>query len=118
MIYWACNANLTARGVLARPAQKLFTLKNMGFELKKVAERERFELSVTCATTVFETVTLNRSDTSPHGAHCRNGALGENRTPDALLRTEALYPLSYEGNCISRQKNLEVARSKGFEPPT
>ncbi len=24
-------------------------------------------------------------------------ALGENRTPDALLRTEALYPLSYEG---------------------
>lgn len=25
------------------------------------------------------------------------GALGGNRTPDALLRTEALYPLSYEG---------------------
>ena len=26
-----------------------------------------------------------------------NGALGENRTPDALLRTEPLYPLSYKG---------------------
>ena len=24
------------------------------------------------------------------------GGLGGNRTPDALLRTEALYPLSYE----------------------
>ena len=26
------------------------------------------------------------------------GAPGENRTPDALLRTEALYPLSYGGS--------------------
>lgn len=26
-----------------------------------------------------------------------NGALGGIRTPDALLRTETLYPLSYEG---------------------
>ncbi len=25
------------------------------------------------------------------------GALGGTRTPDALLRTETLYPLSYEG---------------------
>ncbi len=27
----------------------------------------------------------------------KTGALGGNRTPDALLRTEALYPLSYKG---------------------
>ena len=27
----------------------------------------------------------------------RFGALGGNRTPYALLRTEALYPMSYEG---------------------
>lgn len=26
-----------------------------------------------------------------------HGTPGENRTPDALLRTEALYPLSYGG---------------------
>ena len=26
-----------------------------------------------------------------------NGTLGGNRTPDALLRTETLYPLSYQG---------------------
>ena len=25
------------------------------------------------------------------------GTLGGNRTPDALLRTETLYPLSYQG---------------------
>ena len=30
-------------------------------------------------------------------ANIGGGALGENRTPDALLRTEALYPLSYKG---------------------
>ena len=30
------------------------------------------------------------------------GAPGENRTPDALLRTEALYPLSYGGGANNR----------------
>ena len=30
------------------------------------------------------------------------GAPGGNRTPDALLRTEALYPLSYVGVCITK----------------
>jgi hypothetical protein len=38
------------------------------------------------------------------------GALGGIRTPDALLRTEALYPLSYEGE--------NMARPEGLEPPT
>ena len=32
-------------------------------------------------------------------------ALGGNRTPDALLRTEALYPLSYEGLKIDKRPN-------------
>ena len=58
-----------------------------------LAERVGFEPTVACATTVFETVRINRSRTSPH----KNGALGGNRTPYALLRTEALYPVSYEG---------------------
>ena len=44
-------------------------------------------------TTVFETARINHSRTSPH----KNGALGGNRTPYALLRTEALCPMSYEG---------------------
>ena len=29
-----------------------------------------------------------------------DGTPGENRTPDALLRTEALYPLSYRGRVL------------------
>ena len=36
-----------------------------------------------------------------------NGAPGGTRTPDALLRTEALYPLSYRG----------LVEIGGFEPP-
>jgi hypothetical protein len=32
-----------------------------------------------------------------HNLSNHRGAPGENRTPDALLRTEALYPLSYGG---------------------
>ena len=78
----------------------------------RLAERVGFEPTVTAsATTVFETASLNRSGTSPHAAN-ETGALGGNRTPYALLRTEALYPMSYEGT----QK--EMARLKGFEPPT
>ena len=42
-----------------------------------------------------ETVALDHSATYSRGRVCKNGALGGNRTPDALLRTEALYPLSY-----------------------
>lgn len=40
-----------------------------------------------------------RKGRTPKGSSLKSlfGALGGNRTPDALLRTEALYPLSYEG---------------------
>lgn len=31
-----------------------------------------------------------------------DGGLGGNRTPDALLRTEALYPLSYEAGFLDK----------------
>lgn len=33
---------------------------------------------------------------NPRSQTCGFGGLGGTRTPDALLRTEALYPLSYE----------------------
>ncbi len=65
-----------------------------------------------------------------------NYALGRNRTADALLRTEALYPLSYEGivkiqfwninrlklnmPCLlpaARAQTTFIVRSKGLEPP-
>lgn len=35
------------------------------------------------------------------------GGLGGTRTPDALLRTEALYPLSYEAAAISQRERAE-----------
>ncbi len=41
-------------------------------------------------------------------------APGEIRTPDALLRTEALYPLSYEAACwFTRNRHL---RDLGLDP--
>ena len=38
------------------------------------------------------------SNLQPPTSNLQSGALGGNRTPDALLRTEALCPLSYKGN--------------------
>ena len=35
-------------------------------------------------------------DSARSNGHSLDGGLGGTRTPDALLRTEALYPLSYE----------------------
>ena len=55
--------------------------------------------------------------------------LGGNRTPDALLRTEALYPLSYQGVLadetvttnaplpVQKRAFMKEIRSKGLEPP-
>src|SRR5438128_1599216 len=51
----------------------------------------------------------------------RRGAPGENRTPDALLRTEALYPLSYGGWSSRSRLTVEhegpMARGAPMTPP-
>ena len=66
-------------------------------------------------TTVFETARINRSRTSPQ----KNGALGGNRTPYALLRTEALYPVSYEGAQAADGRRLSdnVGAAEGTRTP-
>src|SRR6187401_3062381 len=44
------------------------------------------------------------------------GAPGGNRTPDAFLRTEALYPLSYGGGSKLRSCNVtRIAKSPGCD---
>ena len=77
-----------------------------------MAERPGFEPGVSCPTLVFETSALNQlghlstqlntimkiqHENALRGVRSRVGALGGNRTPYALLRTEALYPMSYKG---------------------
>ncbi len=43
----------------------------------------------------------------------KSGGPGGNRTPDALLRTEALYPLSYEAaNCRTPKPTPEGPNTK------
>ncbi len=38
-----------------------------------------------------------------------NGTLGGNRTPNLLVRSQTLYPLSYEGTCSGRDYSGEHA---------
>ncbi len=56
-----------------------------------MAERVGFEPTEPRDSPHFECGALDHYATSPIGAP------GGNRTPDAFLRTEALYPLSYGG---------------------
>ena len=57
-----------------------------------------FEPTEARTSRLFESRTIDHSDISPQRhTLVMKYAPGENRTPDALLRTEALYPLSYEG---------------------
>ena len=84
------------------------------------------------ATRLFESRTIDHSDISPWRGllfNPRLDTLGGNRTPDALLRTEALYPLSYKGplclktalvnqDCeITEFISIRKIRSEGLEPP-
>ena len=41
-----------------------------------------------------------------------NGALGEIRTPDPLVRSQVLYPAELRAHT----KNIKLAESEGFEP--
>ncbi len=96
------------------------------------AERAGFEPAVAFATRHFESRTIDHSDISPRCRTARrlsceievsrrfrrrrgSNAPGENRTPDALLRTEALYPLSYEGkrNAVERKPNANQTDAPG-----
>gem|GEM_PF-3797053 len=42
------------------------------------------------------------------------GGLGGNRTPDALLRTEALYPLSYEAVDLAYPPQIDSTKTWSF----
>lgn len=51
---------------------------------------------VNSGTTSLPTSRAPKKQPTAEAAGCFFGGLGGTRTPDALLRTEALYPLSYE----------------------
>jgi hypothetical protein len=48
--------------------------------------------------------------------HRRLSALGGIRTPNLLIRSQVLYPLSYERECTSLVGGEFVAEARGFEP--
>ncbi len=48
---------------------------------------------------------------------CDNvGALGGTRTPNLLIRSQVLYPLSYERKADSVSRHRKAAEAPGFEP--